>query len=270
MANRAGFLVVYPNGSGRNPEFLDLERRQLLRTRHSVQNVERRWICARRCSRTLPRVAKIDEGRIFATGVSNGGMMAYRLASEMSDRIASIASVAGPMGTETCQATRPVSCAALSRHSRRIHPVQRRPRPEKFFAGRFSLGRVFHSGRGSKPTAARPQVSETRLPQQNHDGTTVTKMTWGPGKADSEVVLYTIHGGGHTWPGRLPPTRFLGLSTTEISANEVMWEFFSKHPMNGRMKNRLAAGQDAADFAQTLSIRSARILLRLVASLPRN
>ena len=56
----------------------------------------------------LATVAKIDRKRIFATGMSNGAIISYRLASELSDRIAAVAPVAGPMGTETCSPKRPV------------------------------------------------------------------------------------------------------------------------------------------------------------------
>jgi len=45
------------------------------------------------------------------------------------------------------------------------------------------------------------------------------------------VVLYEIEGGGHTWPGQGPRVRFIGKSTHDISANDLMWEFFEKHPM---------------------------------------
>jgi polyhydroxybutyrate depolymerase len=47
----------------------------------------------------------------------------------------------------------------------------------------------------------------------------------------AEVVLVEIEGGGHTWPGQEPRLRFLGKSTKNISANDLIWEFFQKHPM---------------------------------------
>ena len=71
----------------------------------------------------------------------------------------------------------------------------------------------------------------TELPDTKDDGTRVTRRTYGPGKAGSEVVLYVIHNGGHTWPGRPPRLKFLGASTEEISANDLMWEFFQRHPL---------------------------------------
>jgi len=59
----------------------------------------------------------------------------------------------------------------------------------------------------------------------------ITKKVYGPGKGGAEVVLYVVHGAGHTWPGRKPPVAFLGKSTMDISANDLIWEFFEKHPL---------------------------------------
>ena len=46
-----------------------------------------------------------------------------------------------------------------------------------------------------------------------------------------EDSLVVIEGGGHTWPGKEPRMRSLGVSTRDISANDMMWEFFQRHPM---------------------------------------
>lgn len=59
----------------------------------------------------------------------------------------------------------------------------------------------------------------------------VTRTTYGGGKDGSEVVLITIEDGGHTWPGQQPPVGFIGKSVKDISANDIIWEFFQKHPM---------------------------------------
>ena len=64
-------------------------------------------------------------------------------------------------------------------------------------------------------------------------------LTWNGGnccgyaqwnKVDDEI-LFTISGGGHTWPGQDPKAQFLGKSTKNISANDLMWEFFQRHPL---------------------------------------
>lgn len=73
--------------------------------------------------------------------------------------------------------------------------------------------------------------TSVKLPNKIDDGTSVTKRTFGGGKDGAEVILFAIEGGGHTWPGKEPPLQFLGKSTKNISANDLMWEFFQKHPM---------------------------------------
>ena len=69
------------------------------------------------------------------------------------------------------------------------------------------------------------------FPDKAEDGTTVKQKTFGPGKDGAEVVLFEIEGGGHTWPGQKPVVGFIGKSTLDISANDLIWEFFQKHPM---------------------------------------
>lgn len=68
------------------------------------------------------------------------------------------------------------------------------------------------------------------LPDKAEDGMKVTRKTWSGGKDGSEVVLIEIENGGHTWPGMKPIVDAFGVSTMDISANDLMWEFFQKHP----------------------------------------
>jgi polyhydroxybutyrate depolymerase len=91
---------------------------------------------------------------------------------------------------------------------------------------------VEHSIRAWIKADGCPEVpSVAKLPDTAHDGTSVTRKTYGPGRVGAEVVLFVIEGGGHTWPGRTPRIKYLGKSTTNISANDLMWEFFEKHAM---------------------------------------
>ncbi|MFM9067633.1 MAG: hypothetical protein ACKOUR_09935, partial [Planctomycetota bacterium] len=75
--------------------------------------------------------------------------------------------------------------------------------------------------------AAEPLVE--RLPTAIDDFG-VTRKTYSQGKNDSEVVLVVIDGGGHTWPGRTPMVNFLGRSVSKLSANDLIWNFFQRHP----------------------------------------
>ena len=71
----------------------------------------------------------------------------------------------------------------------------------------------------------------TILPYSADDGTKVTRKSYRPGKEGADVILFVIEGGGHTRPGQKPPVGFIGKSTKDISANDLIWEFFERHPM---------------------------------------
>jgi enterochelin esterase-like enzyme len=68
------------------------------------------------------------------------------------------------------------------------------------------------------------------LPDKADDGTRVVRTTWGGGRAGGEVVPVTIGNGGHTWPGMKPIGATPGRATMDISANDLMGEFFRRHP----------------------------------------
>ena len=226
-ADQAGFIVVYPEGTGR------LERMRTFNAGNCCGYAASQQIddvaFTRQILDDLEDVANVDRRRVFATGMSNGAMMAYRLASELSDRIAAIAPVGGSMGTKDCHPGRAVSVMHFHGDADEFVPF-------KGGRGRGISGTDFYSvehsiaawakadGCGTTPTT-------TRLPDQQDDGTAVKEVRYDSGKDGSEVVLVLIEGGGHTWPGREPRLRSLGVSTRDISANDMMWEFFQRHPM---------------------------------------
>jgi polyhydroxybutyrate depolymerase len=158
--------------------------------------------------------------------------MAYRLASELSDRIAAIAPVAGPMGTETCNPKRPVPVI-------HFHGTDDQVAPFKGGKGDKSLSETtFFSVEHSinawlKANGCKNEAVITRVPDKTKDGTTIVRKAYVPGKEGAEVILVIIEEGGHTWPGRttltFPWNR--GISTRNISTNDWLWEFFKKHPM---------------------------------------
>jgi polyhydroxybutyrate depolymerase len=62
------------------------------------------------------------------------------------------------------------------------------------------------------------------------DPTRVQRTTYAAGEKGVEVVLYTIEGHGHNWPGRPMASSRAGPSTREMVAEDVVWDFFSSHP----------------------------------------
>lgn len=226
-ADREGFLAVYPNGSGRTEQILTWNAGNCCgyALHEKIDDVE----FVRKVLDDLAKAAQIDADRVYATGMSNGGMMAYRLASELSDRIAAVAPVSGPMGTDDCHPKRPVSVL-------HFHGTDDKFAPFNGGRGERSLSQTnFHSVEHSirrwiKANGCREKPEIKEEPAHVQDGTKVTRKTWGGGKNGAEVILLEIEGAGHTWPGRKPGLMFLGKSTQNISANDEMWEFFLKHP----------------------------------------
>lgn len=225
-ADQAGFIVVYPAGSGRVAEALTWNAGNCCGYAQR-QNIDDIGFVAALLD-DLARVANVDSKRIYATGMSNGALMSYLIADKLALRISAIAPVAGPMGSEKCQPARPVPVI-------HFHGTDDAFAPYVGGVGRSSITRTnFYSvnhtiaawvaanGCGTKP-------NEEALPDVAKDGMHVTRKTYSKGRDGAEVILYTIHGGGHTWPGRQPKLKWLGPSTQDISANDLMWEFFQRH-----------------------------------------
>lgn len=231
-ADDAGFVVVYPFGSGINRD------KNLTFNAGNVGGYAKRKKIddvgfTKALLDDLETLMNVDKDRVFATGISNGGMMAYRVASELADRIAAIAPVAGPMGTETCNPSRPVSVIHFHGTADKLAPLkggkgEGAPNVPAFLRPEFfSVDHSIQSWVKVNGCNAGPKVEP--LPDVADDRMLATRKTWGNGKDGAEIVLIEIEGGGHTWPGQDPPVAFLGKSTKDISANDLMWEFFQKH-----------------------------------------
>jgi polyhydroxybutyrate depolymerase len=235
-ANREEFIAVYPNGTGETIEGVGVFTwnggpRQPYGTDPDIARVDDVGFISALLD-DLASVVQVDAKRIYVSGMSAGAIMTYRLACELSDRIAAIAPVAGPMGMETCTPTRPVSVMHFHGTSDQAVP---------FSGGKgsidpsgteyYSVDHAIQAWVGTNGTTTEP--TEETLPDNADDGTRVTRYTYSNGRDGSEVVLLSIEGGGHTWPGRDFPPEWaaLGRATKDISANDMMWEFFKQHPM---------------------------------------
>lgn len=229
--DEAGFIAVYANGTGRFERMLTWNAGNCCgyAMRNNVDDVG----FVRTLLDDLASAAKIDQDRVYATGMSNGAMISYRLASELSDRIAAIAPVAGPMGTETCIPKRPAPVMHFHGTDDEFAAFQGGPGPKSISQTDFySVEHSIEAWVKANGCPAKPTI--TKEPDRADDGMTVTRKTYGPGRTGSEVVLLVIESGGHTWPGREPRIGRLGKSTRDISANDLMWEFFQRRPRSSR------------------------------------
>ncbi len=213
-ADDANFIAVYPNGTGAGGILFWNSR--TVRPK-SAENPPDDVRFVAKLLDDLGGVVKVDKKRVYATGISNGGEMCYRLAAELSDRIAAIAPVSGTMMIDQASPKRPVSVIHFHGTADTLVPFSQVDRTIKTWV---------------KLNGCTEKHRDVALPDKAHDGTRVIKTVYGRGKKGAEVILFTIEGGGHTWPGQEPVAEFLvGKSTKQISANDLIWEFFQKHPM---------------------------------------
>ena len=158
---------------------------------------------------------KIDTTKIFAVGLSAGGYMAYRLACDLSDRIAAIASVAGVMINEICRPARPVS--VLEIHGTKDSRVPydggawANSNPPTVPSTASIVQRwVTLDGCGDKPTETVSGITKRSVWSACHEGTSVR--------------FETVTGGHHTWFGSAALDPVPG----EPDSNAVIWNFLSK------------------------------------------
>ena len=161
----------------------------------------------------------VDDKRIFATGLSNGGFLSHRLACEVADRIAAIAPVAGVLGVPSCAPSRPVPVMHFHGTYDTLVP----------YGGVDDGQRKFPSVEATVDGWAQRDgcTDEARTIVDRDDVTCTTRDACAAG---AEVTLCTVDGGGHTWPGAIP-FPVLGKTTQAIRATDAMWEFFQRHPM---------------------------------------
>jgi len=222
-------VVAYPAGTGSRPGLLTWNGGNCCGEARADGSDDVAYAAA--VVDTVARRLPIDPRRVHATGMSNGAMMAHRCAAELADRIASIAAVAGPLALDGVRPSRPVPVLAFHGSLDQFTPLEGG-------IGRRSVTRVSHrpvldglldwvraDGCPEAPTRERVPCAD--------EGITIERLTWGPGRAGSEVVFYRLDGGGHTWPGRRPDSFYLGPSALSLDANAIIAEFFARHPLHG-------------------------------------
>ncbi len=218
-ADQAGFIAVYPNGTGPGGTLLTWNAGIFPGSLNPRRADDVGYIG--RVLDDLGTAVRYDHKRVYVTGMSNGAMMAYRLAVEMPERIAAIAPVAGVMCLPDPMPRRPVPILHIHGTKDGLVPFEgvKNGSPFKF----PSVEECVHCWCKVNGCALTP--TETELPT-NHDSLRVVRKDYSTGNAKAPVVLYVVEGGGHTWPGLDRHARFLGANTHNIVADDLMWDFF--------------------------------------------
>lgn len=232
LSDKEGFIAVYPDGIEKHWN----DGREKVRYRAHREKIDDVGFLSALIDE-LVKQQNVDDKRVYITGFSNGAMLSNRLACELTGKIKAIVPVAGNMPydlTPHCSPSKPISVLMISGTKDLMMPWEG---GEARF-NRLEFGRVQSVAETIKFWVAHnrcmPQPVITWEPDKvPQDDTRVRKEAYGGCRNGTEVILYAIDGGGHTWPGgsQYLPERVIGRTSKDINANEVVWNFFKKLDM---------------------------------------
>jgi polyhydroxybutyrate depolymerase len=150
----------------------------------------------------------VDDRRVYAMGMSNGGYLSQRLACELADRVAAIGPVAGTLAVQTCNPARPVPVFEVHGDQDPLVPYMYAQQSVAYWADKYHCGSMTTTFQNGAATCV------------THSGC----------DAGADVVLCTIAGGGHQWPGGGITLPLLGNKIDDIHATDAIWDFFVAHP----------------------------------------
>ena len=221
LADREKFIVVYPNGLDHS-----WNDGRIAREKNDVKFIAE-------LIKYIVNTYNGDSLRVYATGISNGGFMATRLACELNTKIAAIAVVAATMGKDVP-----------------YHPDK--PMPAMYIHGTKDPLVPYNGGLNLRAAAMVYSHEEmlkfwatadncnqtpviTAIPDSANDGTSVIKEEYINAQTGLKVVGYTITNGGHTWPGttKFVPRLIFGRVTHNLNACQVIWDFFKNYKLPG-------------------------------------
>lgn len=167
---------------------------------------------------TMKDSYNINEDRIYATGMSNGGFMSFLLACQMSDTFAAIASVTGSMTPETLDNCDPVrEVPVLQIHGTNDLVVSY----NGFESWTTPIETVLNYWVSNNACNETPQIVSLNDVDLNNN-ITVDEITFDNGTNESIVKHFKVYGGGHTW-----------FDNADIDTSSLIWEFLSSFNING-------------------------------------
>ena len=216
LADKENFIAVYPDGlnnvwnDGRqgDPRISNVDDVHFLD--NAVQFVE--------------KMLHVDPNRVYASGYSMGGMMAYRLACALPNRFAAVASVASTMPfylLDVCTDSAPIPVMVIQGTDDPIVPWTGITNAYLSAAQTIGFWGDHNQCTGGFTVESLPDTVPT-------DHTLVMRQQLKQCKAD--MVLYGVYWGGHTWPGHPINVAELGQTSQDVDATALIWDFFNAHP----------------------------------------
>jgi polyhydroxybutyrate depolymerase len=229
LADKEGFIVCYPQGVDKHWN----DGRPGATSRASQENINDVGFISALIDRFVKNL-NVDPKSVYVTGISNGAMMSHRLGWELSSKISAIAPVAGAMPENLPKRPSPPNPVSVLVISGTDDPLVPYHGGEVHLYNK-ELGRVLSVSESVEHWVKQNACSVSTIVQvpdnDPNDGTTVSKTTYSGGKDGSEVVFYSIKGGGHTWPSgsQYLSEKIIGRTCRDFGASEVIWEFFKPH-----------------------------------------
>ncbi len=229
IADRDGAFVVYPEAVRRHWN----EGRDLpisFAHRNNVNDVG----FIRKLITSLVNNYPIDPERVFVTGMSNGGLMAYKLACAMPELITAIAPVTATIPTDILAECSNVEGTGLMIVNGTEDPYM------PYHGGTISIlgmdrGEVISTGKTVhhwlRQNGCQVHSEKKMMPNTvHHDKTTATQYFYSDCTSGVKVALYRVEGGGHTWPGGRQYQRkeSVGKTSKDFNACEEIWQFFER------------------------------------------
>lgn len=174
---------------------------------------------------TMTILYDIDLTRVYSCGMSNGGFQSYRLACDLENRIAAIASVTGSMTTimtSNCSLSRRVPVL-------QIHGTMDPTVPYAGAAGVLGQEALINFWVDKNSCSA---VNDTTdVPNTNTtDNSTAQKIKYRTCNSGTQVWFFKMINGAHTWPGS---GITIGTTNKDINASQEIWDFFNQYTING-------------------------------------
>ncbi len=222
LADEYGFIVVYPSG---RPELFNIVR--IWQTTPESVMTDVQFIST--LIDQLETTYDIDAARIYADGMSMGGAMAFALSCRLSDRIAAVGLVAAAQSLPStwCTDTRPVPLLAFHGTADSLVPFDGGP-----LGDRFNPVKPVHPAVREWVASWAQRNRCASGPVESTIAADVVRAEYRDCAECADVVLHTILGGGHSWPGGKPPPQWrVGATSNSIDATRMLWDFFRDHPL---------------------------------------
>ena len=224
LSDKEGFLLVFPQGLAKH--WAD--------GRTESGEADIKFISTMIAK--LNEEGLVNQSQVFATGISNGGFFSQYLAKKIPSQIAAVASIAATLPDTYLKLEQTMAVPVL-------YVLGTKDPLIPYSGGRIG-GKILRGNRGNVVSAEEAirfwrrnngidsaYGRSTVIDDGSTDGMKITSNEFTSGDPRRDVTVYTIDGGGHTWPQgwQYLPAFIVGDTSKRLNCNEVIWQFFKTH-----------------------------------------